>query len=296
MDNILKDLYLRSKSEQILWLQQNRQILGSMQCLYCHTEMALKQTRDHIDGYEWRCINSQCNKYETSRSVRVLSWMEIYRSSSFDLYRVLYYYSQYLKLKDIVRMSSLGETTVGKIKKHMISKMRSYFLKKPIILGGLGAVIQCDETKLNHNVKSHRGRAPQEQVWAIFIVDTSYTPSRGYVEILPDRKQDTMLSVIQRVVRRGSTIITDEFRSSINVGKDGDYAHSTVCHKYNFVDPETGIHTQNVESYNNKIKPRIKDIKGVQRGVRADFLIEFMWFEMFKDNTFDELINLLMIN
>ncbi|KAG0438952.1 hypothetical protein DMUE_2772 [Dictyocoela muelleri] len=38
------------------------------------------------------------------------------------------------------------------------------------------------------------------------------------------------------------------------------YIHGSVCHKYHF-DPETVIHTQNVESFNNEIKYEIKKKK-----------------------------------
>ena len=35
-------------------------------------------------------------------------------------------------------------------------------------------------------------------------------------------------------------------------------------HKYKFVDYENGVHTQNIESNNNKIKLKIKEMRGIK--------------------------------
>ena len=66
-------------------------------------------------------------------------------------------------------------------------------------------------------------------------------------------------------------------------------------HKYNFVDVETGTHTQNIESYNNKLKLPIKKMKGIKKTIIDSYLIEFMWNERNKVNTFNSLLNLIKI-
>jgi hypothetical protein len=54
----------------------------------------------------------------------------------------------------------------------------------------------------------------------------------------------------------------------------------------------TGVHTQNVESYNNKIKMRIKAVKGISKNEHCSFLNEFMWKEL-KENVFERVVDLL---
>ena len=39
------------------------------------------------------------------------------------------------------------------------------------------------------------------------------------------------------------------------------FVHDTVCHKYTFINPETGANTQAVESFNNSLKLDIKKEK-----------------------------------
>ncbi|KRH94354.1 hypothetical protein M153_2890004847 [Pseudoloma neurophilia] len=55
-------------------------------------------------------------------------------------------------------------------------------------------------------------------------------------------------------MRLGSIIYTDEWAAYRNIGENQNYEHKTICHKYKFIDYETGVHTQHVESYNNTIK------------------------------------------
>ena len=50
-------------------------------------------------------------------------------------------------------------------------------------------------------------------------------------------------------------------------------------HSLNFVDPTTGVHIQNVESYWNQVKGKFKRMKGVHESMLASYIDEFMWRE-----------------
>ena len=52
--------------------------------------------------------------------------------------------------------------------------------------------------------------------------------------------------------------------------------HSTVNHLLHFIDPGTGIHTQNVESYWNRVKGKFKRMKGVHEEIISLYVDEFM--------------------
>jgi len=86
--------------------------------------------------------------------------------------------------------------------------------------------------------------------------------------MIKDRTKSTIIPIINQVVRAGSIIHTDEAKVYITLKEN--YEHSSVCHKYNFVDPESGVHTQHVESYNNKIKAKIKSMRGIDEDKRED--------------------------
>jgi hypothetical protein len=128
----------------------------------------------------------------------------------------------------------------------------------------------------------------------IVIVDCSTKPALGYVQTVPDRSAGTLLPIIQRVVRSGTVIHSDEWLAYNKLSSFG-FAHNKICHKYHFVCPETGIHTQNVESYNNKIKIEIKKRKGMCVGQHEDFFKEFMFKERFSCDYFSELNDLVKL-
>ena len=57
--------------------------------------------------------------------------------------------------------------------------------------------------------------------------------------------------------------------------------HHTVNHSVEFVSRTTDVHTQNIESYWNRVKKRFKSMKGVHSHQLASYLDEFMWRERY---------------
>ena len=57
--------------------------------------------------------------------------------------------------------------------------------------------------------------------------------------------------------------------------------HSTVNHSLHFVDPATGTHTQNIESYWNRVKGKLKRMKGCHGHQLPSYLDEYMWRERY---------------
>ena len=127
----------------------------------------------------------------------------------------------------------------------------------------------------------HRGRPPTHDVWVFGMVDVSHTPALGYMEIVPRRDAATLLPIIQNVVQPGTTIHSDEWAAYNRVQSiPGIAAHETVNHSLFFVDPVTGVHTQNIESYWPGQDPTEEDEGLPQRHV-AGYLDEFMWRERY---------------
>ena len=119
-------------------------------------------------------------------------------------------------------------------------------------------------------------------MWVFGLVDTSVTPSLGYMELVPDRTAATLLPIIQAHVAAGTTIHSDQWRAYTGVGAlPGVTLHNTVNHSVNFVDPTTGVHTQHIESYWNRAKIKLKRMKGCHSTHLPSYLDEFMWRERF---------------
>ena len=71
-------------------------------------------------------------------------------------------------------------------------------------------------------------------------------------------------------------------------------AHNTVNHSLNFVDPVSGTHTQNVESYWSRAKYKIKRMKGCHAHQLTSYLDEFMWRERYGRTAHQAFSNLMV--
>ena len=79
------------------------------------------------------------------------------------------------------------------------------------------------------------------------------------------------------MIRLGSIIHTDETKVYKKLVTDSSYHHSSVIHKYEFVNYETGTHTQHVESLNNRLTKVLKEMHGCREDGRDNFILEFLW-------------------
>ena len=92
------------------------------------------------------------------------------------------------------------------------------------------------------------------------MVDVSVTPAIGYMEIVARRDAATLLPIIQQHVATGTIIHSDQWASYNGVaGLTTAAAHHTVNHSVEFVNSVTGVHTQNIESYWNRVKVKLNE-------------------------------------
>ena len=172
--------------------------------------------------------------------------------------------------------------------------------------------LQFHECRLIYitSVQNGRGRTASVDAWVFGMVDTSCTPSLGFMEVVPDRTANTLLPIIQQHVAPETEIWSDQWRAYTQVVHliisrhiytllpscihvlsplkvqtlPNVSSHSTVNHSLHFVDPQTGVHTQNIESYWNRVKYKIKTMKGVLGDKIPEYLDEFMWRERYGTN------------
>ena len=127
------------------------------------------------------------------------------------------------------------------------------------------------------------------------LVDCSQSPVLGYMEIVQDRTAATLLPIIQAHVRPGTTVRSDEWSAYRRIqGLPNVQQHETVNHSLHFVDPTTGVHTQNVESYWARVKLKFKRMEGVDAQQLPSYIDEFMWRERYgttAQNGFDNIID-----
>ena len=162
-------------------------------------------------------------------------------------------------------------------------------------LGKPGKMVQIDETGLNFKIKSHIERAPLNKTDALCIVGVETAISMAFACVIENKKASTIIPIICDNVGNGSIIYTDEHRSYSSLNNLG-FFHGIVCHKYEFVNSESGVNTQAVESFNNELNLSIKRSKGVITCKRPGFLREFCWKFNNKEMRFLKIWHLLKIN
>lgn len=64
-----------------------------------------------------------------------------------------------------------------------------------------------------------------------------------YVQVIPNRTIETLHPIIQDRVRPGSIIHSDEWRAYTSIAERLNFAHETLNHKRNFINPHNNAHT-----------------------------------------------------
>ena len=106
------------------------------------------------------------------------------------------------------------------------------------------------------------------------LCDTSHTPARGVMRIVPDRSAATLLPIIQQHVRSGTIVHSDEWAAYNHVQHLPSVGqHGVGNHSLHFVDPATSVQTQHAESYWNRVKMKFKRMKGVHETRLPSYLV-----------------------
>ncbi|CAI2732840.1 unnamed protein product [Schistosoma spindalis] len=115
--------------------------------------------------------------------------------------------------------------------------------------GGVGRIVEIDETVVRKR-KYNKGRSVKED-WVLGIYDRS--SRKGHFQKVTNRQATTIIPIIQEYVLPGTTIYTDDWRAYRCLHRLG-YVHHFVVHKRHFVDPTTGVHTNNIEAMWSRLK------------------------------------------
>ncbi|KAF4527971.1 hypothetical protein B566_EDAN014963 [Ephemera danica] len=177
-------------------------------------------------------------------------------------------------------------------------------------MGASGKPLQVDESLLRGKRKANRGRllgadrkAPRVHLtaedhhiinatpatkrnhgkrmagpWVLGIVEplgSSIVEKRFF--IVQKRDRPTLHGIIRNEVMSGCEIHSDEWLAYRTLEQYG-FLHGTVNHSIQFVDPNTGVHTQLVENSWIGLKLKIvKMMRGTTPGMLERHLIEAWW-------------------
>jgi hypothetical protein len=147
---------------------------------------------------------------------------------------------------------------------------------------------------LNNKCKSHRIRSAANRTDSLCIIEYDEKITRCFAKIISDKRQSTIVPIICIQVISGSTVHTDEHGAYHNLSS-WYFVHGTVCHKYEFINHISGVHTQGIESFHNEFKLEIKRRKGVRICYREKFLKEFCFYFNHRSDFFDAVFDLIKV-
>ncbi len=74
------------------------------------------------------------------------------------------------------------------------------------------------------------------------------------------------------------------------------YSHKTVNHSENFVNPNDGTHTQNIERFWKGLKDKKRKYQGIPKSEVESHVFEYLWRKkrsVTSENAFEEAIHML---
>jgi len=97
------------------------------------------------------------------------------------------------------------------------------------VFGGNGDIVQIDESVVVKRIYNDGCAVDQQWIFALYDRNTKL----GYIELVNDRSAQTLIPIIQKFIRPGTTIFSNQwpaYRQLHNLG----YDHKTVNHSENF--------------------------------------------------------------
>ena len=205
----------------------------------------------------------QCNHCKKRISIRKYSFWEKSKLQLTILVAIMYFFAQGSNVTETMKFLAGKVTKKSVIQWYTYFRdiMTTYFQNNHIIFEN--CTVHIDETAIRGKRKYNRGRLPPVKTrWLFGIVDK--TAHKAFVQFVEKRDFIDIIPIISRHVRPGCTIHTDGARVYKNLGMM-NYIHNVCVHKENFVDPQTGVHSNWIENFWGNLKIKIRSIWGSQK-------------------------------
>ena len=275
---------VNDKAAAIQFLKQ-RGVLHNPRNCDCGRAMTL-EVRDN--GDRWRCHVRGC-RHEVG--VRKDTWLDSSHVPYRKVVLFIYCWSKELTTIEFCKTElGMSSKTVVDWNNFLREVCAQDLIANPPVVGGPGMVVEVDESLFSRR-KNHQGRVlPQQWVFGGICRQTREV----FMYTVPDRSGATLLPIVQQSIAPGSTIMSDMWAAYGGIQVLG-FTHLQVNHTYNFVDPETGAHTQNIENAWKNAKMRNKRQHGTRRTMVDSYLCEWMWRQRYNNNNiFDQIFNCIV--
>ena len=151
-------------------------------------------------------------------------------------------------------------------------------------IGGKGKVVEIDESKFG-KVKHHRGHFVKGQ-WVFGGVCRE--TGESFLVPVPNRSRETLLPIIKQWILPETTIYSDRWMAYRSLYEEG-FKHKWVNHKLHFKDPETGVHTNQIEGVWRHAKVKLSQYNRRNKYFLG-YLAKFMFISRCRQNNLDPFV------
>ena len=280
-------LYTRTRDECVQFCQHFGLLPKSILCPSCGATLSKiveksskskSRAAEDTNSLLFRCHKKGCDK---KVSINKNTWFAQtklpYRKSLLLVYCFLERFTYDQAVRETSGPLYGGVTTSRESVADLFSYCREVILdsfleqKEARKIGGKNCIVEVDEAKFGKR-KYNRGRVVEGQ-W-VFGGICRESKEVFFVPV-SDRTEETLLGIIEERVEAGTTIHSDCFKSYGKLAELG-FVHKTVNHSQNFVDPESGAHTNTIESTWWAVKRHLRS-SHTQKDYFVGHLAEYCW-------------------
>ncbi|XP_076141025.1 uncharacterized protein LOC143123460 [Alosa pseudoharengus] len=232
-------------------------IKKKIKCNFCHHTMKIEQKCRGVDKCEWVCRRRAKHKGIVRKFIRHQTIFSKSKMCLFSWMRFLYRFAQGLRLRQVdmitdnIATSSATLTRMAKLLRNVcveaVERMRR---KRGQWLEGRREFVEIDESHFRHKRKYGRGRITggwKRKKWVFGMLGVKHSRRRPILRLVPKRTRQELVPLIVHHIRRGTSVLSDEWRAYRQVLPALGYDHYTVNHSQASVNADTGCHTQHIE-------------------------------------------------
>jgi hypothetical protein len=164
-------------------------------------------------------------------------------------------------------------------------------------LGGVGVIVEMDESYFPGQPKFNRGRRlgttwEEDDKW-VFGLTARESLDCIIVQVPSNRSRKSLLPIINKHCLDGTLFCSDGWKVYHCLAEHldlEDVVHYPVSHSKNYVNPDTGTHTQTIEGLWSHVKDFLP-VHGMKPCDLGSYLGWFMWTRYCKQRKLDEFIH-----
>ena len=301
-------LVSKEEEESMLdFLVQVDLIAENRPCLYCGGNMRRTKDGKH---YFWKCtrrVNGiKCNRGK--KSIRDGTIFDNSNLSTQTILTIIWHFVHHLDERQCANYTNISQkcnNTVIKWYKFCREVVTEWFWN-PINtpkLGGFGKIVEMDESYFPGKPKFNRGRRlgedaksswEDDEKW-VFAMTERDSLDAVAVQVPSNRSRKDLLPHIDNHCLAGSIFCSDGWKAYNQLKEHlnlEDVLHYSVNHSENYVDPETGAHTQTVEGFWRQLKSFLPTF-GLKPKYLRLYLGNFLWYRYCKQRKLDMFLHIL---